>query len=362
VVQDLVTFRRGIERAIAGLGVLTLTLGVVVAPRAGAAPSPCGRSFIDVDNDGVCSPGDVPLAGVLKPLGTTGPLPSFVDIDVTNEIVDADFMPVYEPPADDHPVGVVLGGNVTINNGDGIHVFATGTLAINGRIYGNNEAFEQFESCRAIIFGRGALLADQGSENEPEINLQARADLCPLETTAPATLELGKGARLVTSNFMPISADILKIDDHAQLRSTPSTLGSLGDFRIQAGSVQFGRSVKIFGPGFLEMSMCGGDVSATHLLVQIADFHWQQTGYPCDETLSNGVPYNVTSVDGQRLTFTSSRFSVSQGGLVSANPGQNGYPCDAVTLVKTRVIGGNLSFFPTPRVNPTGPCTGTIPG
>ena len=344
-------------------------LGLVSAP-AGAAARPCGKSFIDVDNNGVCSAGDVSLDTYLKPLGSTAGNFTVVNVD-TNQPIAGPSGPIYTPPADGHPVGVVLGGSISVGTEIEFSVFATGNLHFDGRLSLNLDSDLVATSCRMIDFGKGSRTTVNAAD-DTFAEFHARADQCA-DTTAPATLEVSKGAWVSTENFLRLEGDNVQLDDHAQL----STFGNINltdpNLELHAGNMTLGKGVQIAGAsGEIDINNCGANVTADHLLVKVSFLDWGDNDVVglCDHSFSNGEFYNETG-SPQRLTLTNSRIDMGLNGTAGffMKPGVDAnnmqfYPCDAITLIKTKVTppGGDFETIPTPRINPTGPCTGTITG
>ena len=351
-------------RAAAFVCAAGLTLGLA-GPVASAGPvsSPCGKSFIDVDNNGVCSTGDVSLDAVLKPLSKFDPMNGGheADINVLVPVATEDGTVIYTPPADGHPVGVVLGGTIRVNTDSVLFVSTTGTLTIAAHISATNEGDIELESCRQITVAPHSVVQDQGAFNEPGIALRAIGSFC-LDTNGPATLDIGKQAKFSTPNEIDLDGDRVHLGDQVQLRSTHNTpIDTDGVDVVDAGELTMGKAVKIAGGPFgrAEIHNCGDTVSADRLNVNIGTLDWRGDGSMFCDT----EPYDPTSHQ-QRVTLTNSSITAIDGGLVTnGDPGPS-YPCDAITLIKTRVRvpAGGFAFVPTPRVNPSGPCTGTISG
>lgn len=322
--------------------------------------SPCDSSFIDVDDDGVCSPGDVPIAALLKPLASGG---TFV-FDSRMPLTDAGGAVVYTPPADGHPVGVVFGGRIVLGAEADFEVTVTGDVHVNGRMYSNDASFFSVRTCRNLTFERRSLVQTQGIYNTEQVLFIAEASLCP-DTTTPARLELARSARINTANDFVLIGDELQVDEHVLLQAFEDlVLEAIGTLELNSGALTFGKSVRVKGAidNQLYVDNCGATTTADHLNVKIGTMSWGNGDMYslCNHVLADGTPYNVNVGVPQRLTLTKSTLWSTNGASIVMNPNSTDgtYACDAITLVKTKVKPylQSFEFLPAPRLDPAGPC------
>lgn len=342
---------------------------VLLMPIVGTAtPSPCGKSFIDVDNDGVCTPGDVSIDGLFATLVSRF---GYVQIDTNAALVGSDGTTIYTPPADHHRVGLVFGGSVVLGFQSYLNVLATGDIHVNGRLYANDAIGMFIETCGNIVFRHGALLQTQGAASGQQVYVSARADDCPDLARSPSTLEFGKGARVDTMNDLTLIGDRVQFDDHAQLRAFADVVNEqYGFLQIDSGALVFGKGVNITGPDYSQANIdnCGANTTADRLTIKIGKLLWANFDPEglCNHTLADGTPYNINVGVGQRLALSrSTLWSTAFQGAVEmyANSDDGTLPCDGITLVHTRIepVFDWFEFSPAPRVDPAAPCAGNAP-